>query len=575
MTGFLPGGSGGGTLIDFEPGSLPAAVFKAAVDSILVIDERGIIQASNPSTQQAFGFAADELLGRNISILMPEPDAQAHDGYLRAYRRGGKAGIIGIGREVMGRRKNGSCFPMHLSVGEFSLDGQRLFVGICHDISERRKFTERISFLASYDSLTGCYNRHQFLQSLGQAMDACEVGGSRLALLFIDMDGFKRVNDSHGHAIGDRLLRQVAERLGKGLRKSDMLGRVGGDEFVVLIEIGERQGVVEELAQRLIDSLAEPFFIEELAIPLRASVGISIFPGYSRSADELMSEADIAMYQAKAEGGGCIRCFTTELREKSEQVYQVVNRLRKAILLEQFELHYQPQFDLRSMRISGLEALLRWRDGDRGLVPPGDFIPVALEYGLMPDIGRWVLRQACGDNAWLIGQGLLDVRVAVNICALLFGQPEFVPQVRRVLRDTGLPGERLELEITEDIAMDDFARVSQHVGELNSAGVRVAMDDFGTGYSSLGRLKGLAFDSLKIDRSFVAGLPDDASGQAIIRAILGIASSMQMQTVAEGIETREQLDHLRAAGCDQGQGFLFARPMPLAQLTEWLRARQA
>lgn len=554
--------------------ALAGAIFDAAVDAIMVIDARGILQAVNRATEQIFGFDSDELLGKNVSMLMPAPHAQAHDGYLENYCAGGERKIIGIGREVMGRRKDGVCFPLHLSVGEFQRDGQRLFVGICHDISERRKFTERIAFLAAYDSLTGCANRHEFIQVLAVAMKDCEATGRQMAVLFIDLDNFKQINDNHGHRVGDRLLKLVAERFKKSLREVDILGRVGGDEFVASIQLDTGVETAERVATRLIESLKEPFVIDARVLSVSASIGISLYPDHGQCADEVMNEADIAMYQAKLDGGACIRLFDQTLRERSERVYRLLSRLRKAISLEQFELHYQLQFDMHTLQPCGMEALLRWRDGSNGLVAPDQFIPVAHEYGLMPAIGRWVLRRACRDNAALIEMGLLNVAVAVNICAPLFSETSFVALVRQTLRNSGLSAERLELEITEDVAMNSSVQVLQTSVELNEAGVRLAMDDFGVGFSSLGRLKQLRFDKLKIDRSFVSGLPGSASDQAIVQAILGIAQGLGMRTVAEGVETEAQLSLLREGGCSQGQGFWFARPMPLTDLIEWLRARR-
>lgn len=559
---------------DGHESALAGAIFDAAVDAIMVIDARGVLQAVNRATQQTFGFSADELIGRNVAMLMPAPHAQAHDDYLANYCAGGERKIIGIGREVMGRRKDGACFPLHLSVGEFQRDGQRLFVGICHDISERRRFTERIAFLAAYDGLTGCANRHEFIQGLAVSMEACQASGRQLAVLFIDLDDFKQINDNHGHRVGDRLLKQVAERFQKSLREVDMLGRVGGDEFVASIMLDTGVETAERVAARLIEALKEPFVVDTRVLSVSASIGISLYPDHGQSADEVMNEADIAMYQAKVDGGSCIRLFDQALRERSERVYRLLSRLRKAISLEQFELHYQLQFDMRTLQPCGIEALLRWRDGSNGLVAPGQFIPVAQEYGLMPAIGRWVLRRACRDNAALIETGLLDVAVAVNICAPLFSEASFVTLVRQTLRNSGLPAERLELEITEDVAMNASAQVLQTSVELHEAGVRLAMDDFGVGFSSLGRLKQLRFDKLKIDRSFVSGLPGNPSDQAIVQAILGIAQGLGMRTVAEGVETEAQLALLQEGGCSQGQGFWFARPMPLAELIEWLRARR-
>lgn len=474
----------------------------------------------------------------------------------------------------MGRHKDGSSFPLHLSVGEFLQGDQRLFVGICHDISERRQFTEHIAFLAKYDGLTGCANRREFIEGLSKAIESCDINERKIAVLFIDLDGFKQINDNHGHRVGDRLLKLTAERFQKILRDTDLLGRVGGDEFVVSIVIDSKIETASEIAKRLLETLREPFVIDNRALTVSASIGISLFPDDGITADEVINEADIAMYQAKVEGGNCIRLFDQALRDRSEQIYRVLSRLRKAIPLEQFELHYQLQFDLQTMQPCGIEALLRWRDGKNGLVPPDQFIPIALEHGLMPTIGRWVIHQACKDNIALIKSDLLDVTVAVNICAPLFSEPGFCTLVSQTLMKTGLPANRLELEITEDVAMNSSAQVLQAANELHRAGISLAMDDFGVGFSSLDRLKKLRFDKLKIDRSFVSGLPESTSDQAIVKAVLGMAEGLGMITIAEGIESSEQISFLQEAGCAQGQGFIFAKPMPLKDLIEWLRARK-
>lgn len=554
--------------------ALTSAIFNAAVDAIMVIDSRGILKAANKSAERLFGFSEDEILGQNVSILMPAPYAQQHDTYLNNYCTGGERKIIGIGREVMGRHKDGSSFPLHLSVGEFLQGDQRLFVGICHDISERRQFTEHIAFLAKYDELTGCANRREFIEGLSKAIESCDINERKIAVLFIDLDGFKQINDNHGHRVGDRLLKLTAERFQKILRDTDLLGRVGGDEFVVSIVIDSKTETASEIAKRLLETLREPFVIDNRALTVSASIGISLFPDDGITADEVINEADIAMYQAKVEGGNCIRLFDQTLRDRSEQIYRLLSRLRKAIPLEQFELHYQLQFDLQTMQPCGIEALLRWRDGKNGLVPPDQFIPVALEYGLMPTIGRWVIHQACKDNKTLIESELLDLTVAVNICATLFSEPGFCSLVSQTLIKTGLPANRLEIEITEDVAMNSSAQVLQTSNELHKAGISLAMDDFGVGFSSLDRLKKLRFDKLKIDRSFVSGLPESTSDQAIVKAILGMAEGLGMITIAEGIESSEQISFLQEAGCARGQGFIFAKPMPLKDLIEWLRARK-
>ncbi|QLF94202.1 EAL domain-containing protein [Pseudomonas sp. ABC1] len=551
-------------------GALSSAIFEASVDSMVVIDEMGVIQALNKAALDTFGYAAGELLGCNVSLLMPAGEARAHDGYLQNYRQSGQRKIIGIGREVTGRRKDASEFPLHLSIAELQHGGRRLFVGICHDISERRRMIDDISHLATHDSLTGCLNRHQLLVSL-QRMLAEPVSHGWRAVIFIDLDGFKQVNDRQGHRVGDRLLGLVAERLQRQLRPGDLLARVGGDEFVALIGLppDNAEHVAHSVCKRLLESLCQAFRVEGLSLYVNASIGVSFCTGQGCVADQLIHDADLAMYQAKGEGGGCIRFFQPEMRWRTERRVLMLERLRDALAQGRFELHYQLQLALDDLRITGLEALLRWTDAELGQLSPDDFIPVAIEYGLMPAIDLWVLRRACMDNRLLIDSECLDVPVAVNIGSQLFQQRDFAERVQDILSEVGLPGRRLELEVTETGAMDDAQVVTENIQVLKRLGVTIAMDDFGTGFSSLLRLRRLAFDRLKIDRSFVRSLPA-ASDQAIVQAALAIAASLELEVVAEGVETAEQLEYLRRCGCTYGQGFWFARPMPLQALRRHL-----
>ncbi|WP_085582404.1 MULTISPECIES: bifunctional diguanylate cyclase/phosphodiesterase [unclassified Pseudomonas] len=551
--------------------SLFDAITDASPNTVLVIDERGIIQAASHSVLHNFNFAQVELLGQNLSVLLPEAYNQRQPTYLESFRNASRRRVVGGGREVLGQRKDGSYFPMQFNVNEFQLGGQRAFVGVCYDISERHRLTKRITQLATYDDLTGCINRHQFVEMLEKALGNCQQTNGRLGLLFIDLDGFKNINDSYGHGVGDRLLKQVAERLRLALRGGDILGRVGGDEFVAFLLLNDGDKA-EQIADRLIKSLQQLFDIDGVPLLVSASIGISLFPEHGRSADKLINAADIAMYRGKSDGGGEVRIFSHEMREENERNYRLVSCLREALELGQFELHYQLQFDTRTFLPSGLEALIRWHHGDT-LFAPGQFIAIAQKYRLMPAITRWVIRQACVDNAWLIKSGILDVPVAVNVCVDSFVDEQFVEVIQQMIKETGLPPERLVLEITEDVAMTGAEQAMRNSLAFRRSGIRLAMDDFGTGYSSLGRLRSLQFHKLKIDRSFVAMLPGSTADQEIVRAILSIARALGMQAIAEGIETREQLAFLQAEGCHEGQGYWFARPMPLEALITWVEGR--
>lgn len=415
---------------------------------------------------------------------------------------------------------------------------------------------------------TQVFGHEQLRQNLQRMM---AYKPRQLALICIDLDSFQRINDSHGQDVGDRLLALVAERLRRNLRDTDLLARLDGDRFAIASPLPEGRPPPHLLGDRLRALFGTPFEVDGQHLDLDASLGIAIHPGSGATPEQLLHDASLAMHQAKAEGGNALRFFRSELRRRTQPVYREVSRLRRAIERGHLEVHYQLQFELHEAhRPSGLEALLRWRDGDAGLIPPDHFLPLVAEYGLMPAISRWLLRQVCRDNRTLIDAGLLDVPVAVNVCADTFLHDDFLASLHQALTETGLAGERLEVEIVESAALQDLGHAARTIDELKRLGVKVAMDDFGTGYSSPALLKSLPFDRIKIDRSFVATLPDSPVDQAIVQGILNMANSVGVQVVAEGIEHAAQLDYLRQLGCAFGQGFWYARPMPLAELRKRL-----
>lgn len=556
-------------------GELSYAIFEAAVDSMIVIDQYGIIHALNPAAERTFGFSRKELIGKNVSTLMPKQEAEQHDSYLNAYATTGERKMIGKGREVIGKRKDGSIFPLHLSIGELTVGEQKLYIGICHDTSSNKKMLEKITYMATHDSLTGCLNRNYLHSSLEKLMVECVEKSLQLVVLFIDLDGFKQINDHYDHDVGDRLLASVAKRIQARLGSQDLLARIGGDEFLVASNQVMERSAPRKLAQTILDTLEKSFNIDGIEIRIRASIGISLYPGHSESSDQLVNDADIAMYKAKLSGGNCMEFFELSQREKMESVFKTVNRLRKAIELDQFELHYQLQFDLTPpYRPIGLEALLRWNDGSHGLILPDIFIPLAEEYGLMPAITRWAVERACKDNKAIIAEQLLDAPVAVNSCSHSFLQSDFVSMVRTIVTYVGLPENRLEIEITESVAIDNLSLAKETILKLKDMGINVAMDDFGTGYSSPGILKHLPVHRLKIDRSFVNDLPHSDFDKAVIKSMLIVAKSVGMQVIAEGVETIEQLNSLRDLGCNQGQGYWYAKPLPLEQLKAVLKKKK-
>ncbi|MGB5080931.1 MAG: EAL domain-containing protein [Burkholderiales bacterium] len=434
----------------------------------------------------------------------------------------------------------------------------------------RRQAEERIRRLANYDELTGLANRNMFSQRLGHAIAQARRDDKPLAILFLDLDRFKNINDTLGHAAGDSVLREVAKRLGECLRESDTVGRLGGDEFVVLLEAIPQPMHSAVVAQKLLAAVARPFTFEGQEFHLTASIGISAYPADSSDMEILLRNADIAMYRAKEQGKNNYQFYSARMNVHTLERMALESGLRHALDRDEFVLHYQPKVDVGSRRITSAEALLRWRHPTRGLVPPMQFIPLAEETGLIVAIGEWVLRTACAQNKSWRAQGLPPLRIAVNLSARQFSHENLLEDVERVLNETGLDPAALELEITESMVMHDPERAAMLLGKLKTMGVGISIDDFGTGYSSLSYLKRFPIDSLKIDRSFVKDLPLDVEDAAITQAIIVMAHSLGLKVIAEGVETADQAGYLRTHGCDEAQGYYFGRPVPADEFTRLL-----
>ncbi len=424
----------------------------------------------------------------------------------------------------------------------------------------------RIFFMAHHDALTGLPNRLMFHDRLQEALMQQRRWGDGIALLCLDLDHFKQVNDTLGHPVGDMLLKAVAGRLRECVRDGDMVARLGGDEFAVL-QCGARQPErASELAQRIVEKLGAPYDLGGDRAVVGASVGIAVVTPDLCSADTLLRSADLALYRAKADGRGSFRLFESGMDEQMRARRTLERDLREALAQNEFEVFYQPVFHLQGQCVSGFEALIRWRHPDRGLIPPVQFIPIAEELGLIVPMGEWVLAQACADAVTWPG----DVMVAVNLSPVQFYSPGLVAAVRQALQRSGLPARRLELEITESALLQDSKTVLATLHELRALGLRTALDDFGTGYSSLSYLRSFPFDKLKIDQSFVREMAYRPDCRAIVKSVLDLAHELGMTTTAEGVETEEQLDQLRRDGCTEVQGFLFDRPRPAADIRHWL-----
>jgi diguanylate cyclase (GGDEF)-like protein len=439
------------------------------------------------------------------------------------------------------------------------------------EVEERRLSAERNEFLAYYDSLTELPNRSLFSKLLGQALACAQVEDGQLALLFVDLDRFKNINDTLGHSAGDQLLQEVARRLRGCLREGNTVARLGGDEFVVLLPRVGGRAEVEAVAHKVLGATSKPFTALGQEFHVTASVGVSTYPQDGTDERALMKNADIAMYQAKDEGKNNFQFYSAQLNAHSFERLALESNLRQALDRNEFELHYQPKIDALSGRMGGMEALLRWQHPELGLVSPAKFIPIAEETGLIVAIGRWVLKTACAQNVQWRALGMAPMCVAVNLSARQFTDENLLADVVAVLEQTGMDPTLLELEITESMLMRDIESAIATLTALKQMGIRLALDDFGTGYSSLSNLKKFPLDTIKVDRSFVRDLPERFEDRSIAEAIIAMGRALSLTVVAEGVETMAQADFLREQSCDEFQGFYFSRPLPAAEFERLLR----
>ncbi len=554
------------------------AIVDNMVDGVITIDARGRIASFNPAASRMFGYAPEEVIGHNVSLLMPEPDASRHDSYIDNYMSGKTARVIGVGREVDGRRKSGSIFPMSLAVSRIERHGQPMFIGLTRDITERKRAEAAIERLAFYDPLTGLANRRLLLDRLNQALAASQRSGRHGAVLFIDLDNFKALNDTLGHGMGDRLLLSIAQRLQASLRAQDSVARWGGDEFVVLLqELGSERDPAalhaEAAAEKLLRVLGQPHQLDDVVHHSTPSIGIVLWGDEELSSEELLKRADHAMYQAKAAGRNRTCFFDPVTQTAMAERAALEADLRQALQQERFELHYQAQVN-REGRVTGAEALLRWPHPERGWISPAVFIPLAEQTGLIGQLGDWVLDQACEKlRQWALDPALADLTLAVNVSAHQFRQKDFQARLQQQLSRSGAPAGRLKIELTESALVDDVEATISLMESLHRQGLSLSLDDFGTGYSSLAYLKRLPLNQLKIDRSFVRDLLSEPRDRAIARAIIQLGENLGLQVIAEGVETEDQRDVLQGLGCGAYQGYLFSRPLPLDQFLGLARRR--
>jgi len=561
---------------------------------VLVVDDDPMIRVLVTETLQQLGFAVEEAENGNealdflkrcqpdvvlMDVLMPEMDGFQACQTLRTLPQGRHVPVL-----MMTGLDDIASIDHAFEVGatdfitkplNYAILGHRVryLLRTMQAFENVRKSKKEIHHLAFYDALTNLPNRRLFGDRLQQAVEMARRNNNLMGILFIDIDNFKRINDSFGHSVGDKLLRTVASQLLTCLRRSDSVSRelddesisvarLGGDEFTVLLTHLEKAEDAARIAKRIIDAVSVPFLIGVEEVVVTPSIGIAVFPYDGEGVEELVKNADTAMFHAKGNGKNNYQFYTNSMSATAYERLTMESALRKGLGNGEFEMYYQPKIDLSSNEAVGLEALVRWNHPEMGLVSPADFIPLAEETGLIVPLGEWVSWSNAGQQ---------PLRVAVNLSACQFRQTMLRQLIRRVLHETGVAPELLELELTESVIMDDIQASSTLLREFKEMGVHISMDDFGTGYSSLSLLKRLPLDTLKIDQSFVRDITTDSDDAAIVHAVISLAHSLRLRVIAEGVETSEQLVFLRERGCDEVQGFLYSRPLPVAEIEKWLR----
>ena len=552
---------------------LAAKVFESSAEGIIITSADNLVMSVNRAFTRITGYDGAEIIGQEPRILKSD----RHDA---AFYRNMWLSLAQTGHwqgEIWNRRKNGDVYPEWLSIVSVKNDQGKTthYIATFSDLSHRKADEARINQLANYDALTGLPNRVLLQDRVSQTLAASGHQGYKVALLMIDLDRFKIINDSLNHAFGDLLLQLVAGRLENCVRGFDTVARSGGDEFVILMPEIRHVGEVAAMANTVLSALNQPFQLENHEINITSSIGISVFPGDGDNIQTLFKNADVAMYRAKAVGRNTFQFYTQDMNARTLETLALENSLRHALKRQEFRLHYQPQLDIASGTIIGMEALIRLQHPELGMVPPGDFIPLAEETGLIVPIGEWVLREACFQTKEWHDQGYTGLRVAVNLSARQFREKgALFEAVALALSDSGLNPSQLELELTESILMQDIEETLAALHQIKQMGVQLSIDDFGTGYSSLSYLKRFDLDKLKIDHSFVRNIETDPDDLAIARAVLALGHSLNLKVIAEGVETAEQLALLKENGCDEIQGYYFSRPLPADDFLRLLQAHQ-
>lgn len=544
------------------------AVVETALDAILTYDEEGVIESFNPAAEAMFGYPFEEIAGKPMSTLLP--DFTVQDGshsFGQEIEDSSGAGSDTVEHEGLGN--DGQSFPVEFTLNEMSVRGVNKFTCVIRDIRERKTAEKTIRQMALTDPLTNLANRNQFHQRLADAVKMARREQRHVALLLLDLDKFKAVNDDFGHPIGDALLKEVARRLKDTMREVDTVARLGGDEFAVILWNLADPYDADKKARQIIDDISKPFVLEGSLLNIGTSIGIALFPDSDTDEHELIRKADHALYEAKSEGSGACQIYDEKMNAEVRARRTLDNDLRLALARDELVLHFQPQLSLPEGRLIGAEALVRWQHPTRGLVPPDEFIGLAESNGLIVPLGEWVLRAACAQNVAWQEAGMPPFPVAVNISGSQLRGEGVLPTVAAILAETGLESQWLEVEITETVIVENTDKVMEELNRINEIGVRISIDDFGTGYSSLAYLKRFPAQQLKIDRSFVQQIAVDSDDTAIVEAVINLGHNLHMTVIAEGVETEDQANLLVSKNCDSAQGFLYCKPLPAAEFAAW------
>lgn len=537
------------------------AILEHTADGILTIDERGIVRSFNKAAEAIFGYSADEVIGRNVSQLMPERYRAQHDGYVARMETSASHRNLGMRREVVGLRRDGEEFPVWLAVNKIPTRGEMEYVGMVSDLTERKRIQAELQYTAHHDALTTLPNRAVLKDRLDQAIRHARRAGNKVAVLMLDLDHFKRINDTLGHHVGDDLLISIALRLEASVRDVDTVVRMGGDEFVIVLPSVNGRDDVVPVVEKLMRILSQPISVVGHEMIITPSIGVCLCPDDGQDERALLKHADTAMYQAKAAGRGNYQFFETHMMRTNQRRLETETALRRALDRGEFSLRFQPQINIHSGQLIGCEALVRWHHPQLGDVSPALFIPMAEEMGLIGSIGDWVMTNACQQAVQMQQELGQPLHMAVNISPQQFFRNDIISSINRALAMSGFPASQLEVEITEGVLLENSKETVQLLHKIRSLGVSLAVDDFGTGYSSLSYLTRFPIDKLKIDQSFVRDITLDASDAAVASAIIAMAHSLKLAVVAEGVETLEQYEFLSQRQCDVAQGFYFGRPV--------------